>query len=132
MSTHQTAANKTLVRLQKAETPKFSESAAPPKLATAKICFGTGQTYMPYLTLPEYVQEPKAGRTCPYTDLSRAVLRALCVPSEENGHKPPVKSHMEKLPGATRAVRLISLQSLRDYLGRAQSEIDAIPIPSRR
>lgn len=66
---------------------------------------------------PEYIRLPRQNERCQITGLSRATLIELCVPSRKNSFKPKVASRHLKRPGAIRGIRLVHLQSLRDYLG---------------
>ena len=62
--------------------------------------------------LPEYTRIPAVGGRCPITGLSRSGMLKLVYASEENGHKPPVRSLSLKKKGAFRGTRLISVESL--------------------
>lgn len=64
---------------------------------------------------PEWIRLPKKGR-CPYTGLSRSSLSSLIIPCAANNHRPPVKSVCLRARGAARGIRLISYDSLMDYL----------------
>jgi len=66
---------------------------------------------------PEWIRLPKK-TPCPYTGLSRSKLATLVIPCAENDHRPPVKSVCLRARGAARGVRLISYDSLMDYLQR--------------
>ena len=65
---------------------------------------------------PEFLRLPKPGRLCQLTGLSRSYLNALVLPTESNGHRPPVKSVCLRKKGAKTGVRLICVDSLRAYL----------------
>lgn len=64
---------------------------------------------------PEWIRLPKKGR-CPYTQLSRATICRLILPSADNSHRPPVRSISLRARGAVRGTRLISYDSLMDYI----------------
>jgi hypothetical protein len=64
----------------------------------------------------EFLRLPPVGQRCPVTNLSRAALNAWILPSESNGFKPPVKSFCIRQPGAKTGIRLISYQSLREWI----------------
>jgi len=65
---------------------------------------------------PEFLRLPKPGTLCPLTGLGRSYLNSLILPTEANGHRPPVKSVCLRQRGAKRGVRLISYDSLTAYL----------------
>lgn len=65
---------------------------------------------------PEWSRLPSPGERCPITGLSRSTLNSLILPSQENSHKPPVRSICLRKPGRARGARLIHLQSLLDHL----------------
>ena len=70
---------------------------------------------------PEFIRLPKPGRQCPYTGLPRSGLNALILPSQANGFRPAVKSISLRRRGSQRGIRLISYDSLMNYLhGLAQ------------
>jgi len=75
-------------------------------------------------TRPEFIRLPKPFTVCPYSSLARSKMNELILPSEINGHCPPVKSVCLRQPGALKGVRLVHLQSLMDYL-HAQMESPA-------
>jgi hypothetical protein len=66
--------------------------------------------------LPEFVRLPPPGQLCKYSGMSRSYLNALILPTEANNHKPPVKSYCLRQRGAKTGVRLISYDSLRNYI----------------
>jgi len=68
--------------------------------------------------LPAYVRLPSGGQEH-YSGLCRSFLSGVILPTEENGHNPPVRSICLRKPGRARGVRLIHLQSLLDWI-RAQ------------
>ena len=65
---------------------------------------------------PEYIRLPLPSKRCPYTGLSRTTICELCVPSEANGHKPPVKSVIIRKRNALRGIRLVHYDSLLSHL----------------
>jgi len=65
---------------------------------------------------PEWIRLPKTGVLCPHSGLSRSKLNELVLPCVANGFKPPVKSICLRKRGAARGCRLISLDSLMNYL----------------
>lgn len=69
---------------------------------------------------PEWIRLPVKGR-CPYTGLSRSTLYNLVSASAANDCRPPVKSIVLRRRGAARGVRLISYDSLMDYLAAAKN-----------
>jgi hypothetical protein len=66
--------------------------------------------------VPEFIRLPKPGSREPFTGLSRSKLNQLILPSEENGHKPPVRAVVLRKREAIRGVRLIFLDSLIAYI----------------
>jgi hypothetical protein len=67
-------------------------------------------------TQPLFIRLPRAGKRCPVTGLSRSSLEELTVPSAANNFTAPVKSHVKKVPGAGRGIRLIDRESLVAYI----------------
>lgn len=67
-------------------------------------------------TQPEFLRLPQPGTRCPVTGLSRSYLNGLILPTEANGHRPPVKSLCLRQRGAKKGVRLISASALLFYL----------------
>jgi hypothetical protein len=72
------------------------------------------------LNAPEWIRLPKKG-VCPYTQLSRAKIYTLITPSADNGHCPPVRSVSLRPRGAARGTRLVSYESLMDYIRSHES-----------
>ena len=67
--------------------------------------------------VPVTIRLPKSGTACPYTGLRRSMLNSLILPTAANNYQPPVRSVVVKSHrGATRGVRLIVTESLREYL----------------
>lgn len=65
----------------------------------------------------ECIRLPKDGEHDPVFGLSRPYLNTLILPSRRNGFRVVVKSYVLLRPGNTKkGVRLIDLQSLRDYV----------------
>ncbi len=64
---------------------------------------------------PEWIRLPVKSK-CPYSGLSRSTLYNLVSASAANGYRPPVKSIVLRRRGNARGVRLISYDSLMDYL----------------
>jgi len=48
--------------------------------------------------------------------LSRSFLNELILPRPENKYQPPVRSHVLRRRGYRTGIRLISVDSLRDYI----------------
>ena len=65
---------------------------------------------------PEWIRLPKPGERCFYTGLSRSTLNELTIPSEVNNYLPPVRSAVIKKRCAVRGIRLISFDSLTEYI----------------
>lgn len=64
----------------------------------------------------EFLRLPPVGQRCPITGMSRAALNALILPSDANGHEPPVKSFCLRQRGAKTGIRLIAYQDLRRHI----------------
>jgi hypothetical protein len=73
---------------------------------------------------PVWIRLPKVGSACPFTGLSRSTLNSLILPTAENNHRPPVKSICLRRKHAQRGCRLISFESLTNYLASLQPEND--------
>jgi hypothetical protein len=73
-------------------------------------------TNSPTVGAPEFLRLPPPGRLCPHTGLSRSYLNSIILPTEANGHKPPVRSFCIRQRGAKTGVRLVSYESLRNYI----------------
>lgn len=65
---------------------------------------------------PEWIRLPKPGDRCHYSGLSRSTLNELVIPGPANDHLPPVKSAVIKKRSALRGIRLISYDSLMEYI----------------
>ena len=64
----------------------------------------------------EFLRLPPVGQRCPITGMSRAALNGLILPSAANDHKPPVKSFCIRQRGARTGIRIISYESLRNFI----------------
>lgn len=64
------------------------------------------------VVVPEFIRLPPPGSRCPWTGLSRSTLNELILPSEANGFKPLVRSHVLRKRGAKTGVRLLVFSSL--------------------
>lgn len=67
-------------------------------------------------TKPEWLRLPAPRARCPFTGLSRSTLNELTIPGPANDGTPPVKSVVLRKRGALRGIRLISYDSLMNYL----------------
>ena len=67
-------------------------------------------------TKPEWLRLPAPGARCRFTGLSRSTLNELTIPGPANDSSPPVKSVVLRKRGALRGIRLISYDSLMQYL----------------
>jgi hypothetical protein len=65
---------------------------------------------------PETIRLPKAGEHDPYFGLTRSAINELILPTPRNDHKPPVRSFVLRQRGAKTGIRLVSYQSLRDFI----------------
>ena len=65
---------------------------------------------------PEWLRLPAPGKRRPHSGLSRSTLNELSIPGPANEHRPPVKSVVLRKRGALRGIRLISYDSLMQYL----------------
>lgn len=70
---------------------------------------------------------PKPGDRCPFSGLSRSTLNELIIPGPANDHLPPVKSSVIKKRGALRGIRLISYDSLMQYIEALSVEVAESP-----
>lgn len=69
-------------------------------------------------TPPEFMRLPKARHRDPVFGLSRSFMNELILPCPENKHRPPVRSVVLRRRGARTGVRLVDLDSLRQYLNQ--------------
>ncbi len=67
-------------------------------------------------TGPEYIRLPAPKQRDPLFGLSRSFLNLLILPCGHNDHRPPVKSCLLRRRGARTGVRLINVDSLREYV----------------
>lgn len=65
---------------------------------------------------PEFIRLPRSGERCPYTQLTRSYMNTLILPSEINNWKPPVESFVLRNRGSKQGVRLISFDSLMEFI----------------
>lgn len=65
---------------------------------------------------PEFIRLPRSGEREPITGLSRSTLNKLILPNQGNCFKPQVKSVCLRKRGAVRGTRLISRDSLINFL----------------
>lgn len=85
------------------------------------------------VSFPEFIRLPSPGQLCKYTGLSRSYLNLLILPTVANGNKPPVKSFCIRQRGAKTGVRLISYDSLKNYILQHEekgTDFDEQPLPS--
>ena len=78
---------------------------------------------------PKYLRLPKPGARDAITGLSRSTLAELTVSCPANDWKPPVKSLVLRKHGAQRGIRLISYESLLDYLRSLESQAQKATAP---
>jgi len=74
----------------------------------------------------EFLRLPKSTERDPLFGLSRSFLNQLILSCEENGYRPPVRSHVLRRRGSQRGIRLISVDSLRQHI-KAREEPAAKP-----
>jgi hypothetical protein len=72
--------------------------------------------------LPEFIRLPKPRERDPLFGLSRSYLNVLILPSAENDYRPPVRSVVLRRKGARTGVRLINVQSLREFIERQEAK----------
>lgn len=65
---------------------------------------------------PEFVRLPRSGTLCRHSALSRSKMNELVLPSKLNGFNPPVRSISLRNRGQVKAVRLVVLDSLLEYV----------------
>jgi hypothetical protein len=65
---------------------------------------------------PEWIRLPKPGTLCPLSSLTRSTLNGLILPTAENSYRPPVQSICLRKRGKLKGCRLISYDSLMNYL----------------
>lgn len=77
----------------------------------------------------EFMRLPKAKERDPLFGLSRSFLNQLILPCSDNGYRPLVRSHVLRRRGYRNGIRLIDVESLRDYI-KAHEEPGASAQPS--
>jgi hypothetical protein len=63
-----------------------------------------------------FLRLPRTGERDAVFGLSRSFLNTLILPCRQNGYTPLVRSAVIRKPGARTGVRLVDLESLRDYI----------------
>lgn len=71
---------------------------------------------------PEFMRLPRHRERDPVFGLSRGYLNTLILPCKANNYRPPVKSCVLRKRGARTGVRLVDLQSLRDYIRQHEQQ----------
>jgi len=104
----------TAVRLARSVAKEFTSGTWAPTIQPIPTLEVQGSSRQGDLN-PEWIRLPTKGK-CPYTGLSRGALYNLVGSSKVNGYKPPVKSIVLRHRGAARGVRLISYDSLMEFL----------------
>lgn len=92
--------------------PKHNESV--PVTTTAPVVMPPPCPVSPHI--PEFLRLPRPGNRCPFTGLTRSYMNLLVLPTEANGHKPPVRSYVLRRKGAKTGVRLVSYEALRNFI----------------
>jgi hypothetical protein len=95
-----------------------------PELTMGPLQVATGPHFE-----PEYIRLPKPRERDPIFGLSRSYLNVLILPSDENNYRPPVRSAVLRRKGARTGVRLINVQSLREFIQR-QEELNQAAEPA--
>lgn len=83
----------------------------------------------------ECIRLPQEGEKDPIFGLTRSYLNTLILPSRRNAGRTLVRSFRLLRPGNKKGVRLIDLQSLRDYVHKhvEASEVqEPVPVPVAR
>ena len=80
-------------------------------------------------TEAEFMRLPPPGQKDPVFGLTRSYLNMLILPCRENGFRPPVKSFVLRRTRARKGVRLIEIQSLREYIQRQYEASQEPPAP---
>ena len=65
---------------------------------------------------PEFLRLPPPGQQCAWTGLSRSAINELILGTPRNAFKPQVKSFCLRQPGARTGIRIISYESLRNFI----------------
>lgn len=98
----------------------MNKPCRPTPLNTAEVEVGpltaAGLTRDVPITRPEFIRLPPPGLKCPWCGLSRSGINELILPTQANGFKPPVPSHVLRKRGARTGVRLIPFHALMSYL----------------
>jgi hypothetical protein len=79
---------------------------------------------------PEFIRLPKARERDPYFGLSRSYLNELVLACKANNFRPLVRSAVLRRRGAKSGVRLVHLQSLRDFVTRHEVVFEPAPTPA--
>jgi hypothetical protein len=66
--------------------------------------------------VPTFLRLPRPGTRCPFTGLSRNYINLLVLPTEANAHTPPVRSYVLRQTEAKTGVRLVSHESLMNFI----------------
>jgi len=77
----------------------------------------------------EFIRLPKVKERDPLFGLSRSFLNNLALPCQANGYKPPVQSHLLRRRGYRTGIRLISVDSLRQYIREHEQSATACQNP---
>ena len=93
------------------KNPTTAPVEIPPRVITAPI-------------EPQTIRLPKPGDRDPYFGLSRSMLNLLILPTRANS-TPPVKSFVLRQRGKRVGVRLISFQSLKQYVHSQAASVEA-------
>src|SRR3569833_468400 len=75
-----------------------------------------GANSLPATSPAEFIRLPKVKERDPLFGLSRSFLNELNLPYLANKYKPPVQSHVLRRRGYRNGIRLISVDSLRNYI----------------
>ena len=73
----------------------------------------------------EFLRLPKSKERDPLFGLSRSFLNELILPCEKNSYRPPVRSHVLRRRGYRTGIRLISVDSLRDYVKAHEEAVES-------
>jgi len=77
----------------------------------------------------EFIRLPKIKERDPLFGLSRSFLNELILPCPANGYKPPVQSHVLRRRGYRNGIRLISVDSLRNYVKEHEQPVPGCQNP---
>lgn len=81
------------------------------------------------LSAAEFIRLPKIKERDPLFGLSRSFLNELILPCPANGYKPPVQSHVLRRRGYRNGIRLISVDSLRNYVKEHEQSVPGCQNP---